>query len=294
MGLNFFKKETKIDIKIIKNKNLLFRISLYIICLYLLAVTFNLFLKPTNLISGGSNGIVLIANKIFSIDVGVLVSISYIIFLILNFIFMDLESTAFLLLTTILYPLFINITSNITDIISINYDSMLLICVFSGVINGVLIGFIIKIGFSPGGLIVISNILYKKFKISISKSNFIMTVIIVIIGGYFFGVNSILYAIIVMYIITIFTDKILLGISKNKLYYIITEKENEIKTFINTNLTHGVTLINCHTGYKNQKKRAIMCVIPTKQYFILKEGIKKIDPEAFLVITDAYEVLGGI
>lgn len=154
-------------------------------------------------------------------------------------------------------------------------------------------GIILKIGFNPGGLIVIAQIVYKYFKMSISKVNSIVSFITVLLAGYFIGLNSILYAIIVIYLINIFTDKVLLGISDNKMFYIITEKESEVKAFIMRYLTHGITLINCETGFSKTKKHAIMCAIPTKQYYILKQGIKEIDNKAFFVVTDAYQVLGG-
>ena len=85
----------------------------------------------------------------------------------------------------------------------------------------------------------------------------------------------------------------LLGISNSKAFYIVTEKEAEVKDFILTNLSHGVTVFKARGGYENKKQDVLFCVIPTKAYFKLKEGISLIDPSAFFVVTDAYEVYGG-
>lgn len=280
-------------IKKIKSKNFLFRFLIFIICLYSLALVFNLLLVPTNIVSGGTNGVAVLLHETLKIDSTISVTIIYMLMLILSFIFLDIENTISLILATIIYPVFVELTANITNFITIDYSNMIVISLFAGILTGVIMGVILKIGFNPGGLIVIAQIIYKYFKISISKVNSIISFITVALAGYFIGLNSVLYAIIVIYLTNIFTDKMLLGISSNKMFYIITDKESEVKAFIMKYLTHGVTLINCEAGFTKTKKHAIMCAIPTKQYYILKEGIKEIDDKAFFVVTDAYQVLGG-
>ena len=66
-----------------------------------------------------------------------------------------------------------------------------------------------------------------------------------------------------------------------------------MKKFLNYQLGHGITVLNGKGGYTGNVQKVIMCIVPTKDYFIVKEGIKKIDPEAFFLVTDAYEVSGG-
>ena len=116
---------------------------------------------------------------------------------------------------------------------------------------------------------------------------------IIVVGGFVYGWNSMLYALIVLYIVSIITDKIMLGISKSKAFYIITDEEEQVKEYIIKTLGHGVTVFPVKGGYTEEKQRMLMCVIPTREYYRLKEGISKIDKGAFFVITDAYEVKGG-
>ena len=280
----------KLKVEAIKNKNKVLRFLLYVLCLYLYAVVFNLFMAPANILSGGSSGLTILFHNIFNIDTSVMTAIIYIVVLVLSFILLDIRSTLGLVSTTILYPIFVALTANISKLITIDTSNIILMSICAGVGSGMIMGFLFKIGYSPGGLSTISQIIYKYFKISISKSNAIMGVIIIVFALYFIGLNSAFCAIIVIYLTRIFTDKILLGISSNKMFYIITDKESEIKAYIMRYLTHGVTLINCQS---KTKKHALMCAIPTKHYYKLEQGIKHIDPKAFFVITDAYEVLGG-
>ena len=90
------------------------------------------------------------------------------------------------------------------------------------------------------------------------------------------------------------TDKVVLGISGSKAFYIITEHETEVKKFIIQNLSHGVTILEARGGYTGNLEKVIMCIIPTKEYYLFKEGIKMIDQNAFFIVTDAYEVSGGV
>ena len=92
---------------------------------------------------------------------------------------------------------------------------------------------------------------------------------------------------------SVMSDKVVLGISDNKVFYIITDKDEEIKTYIMDYLKHGVTIFDVKGGYKKEKDNVLMTVLPTKDYYRLREGIKEIDKNAFFIVTDSYEVFGG-
>ena len=83
-----------------------------------------------------------------------------------------------------------------------------------------------------------------------------------------------------------------MGISEYKTLQIITSKENQIKEFVIKNLNHGITEIDAKGGYTSENKKVLLCAIPTRQYFLATEGIKKIDPEAFVIAIDTYEIQG--
>lgn len=280
--------------KKIFEKNIFIRFAFFCLTLYICALLFNLFYNQLHLVIGGANGVAIIANEIFGISTSNVVIIVYIITLLFSFIFLGFKKSISLVLCTILYPLFVKLTSNITDYIHIDYSDPLLICIVAGVINGAMNGIIYKIGFNPGGLSVIAEIIYKYFHISVSKANFYISAAIILISGYYFGVDRIMYAIIVMYIITLVTDKVLLGISSNKYVYIVTDSEDKIEAFITKELGHGVTKLSCETGFNLRKKYVLTCSIPTSEYTLFKEGISLIDENAFMVVTDTYQSSGGL
>ena len=139
----------------------------------------------------------------------------------------------------------------------------------------------------------ISNV-YKKIKINgailvKNQENMIINSIIVLAGGIVFGINKVLYAIIILFIQKNVSDRIVLGISKNKTIIIVSSKYDEISKYLNNELKHDVTIFNTKGKYTNTKQKTIMSVIPTKEYIIIKEIIKDIDKNAFVIVCDSYE-----
>ena len=78
-----------------------------------------------------------------------------------------------------------------------------------------------------------------------------------------------------------------------KAFYIVTSEVDRISSFVIDELGHGVTVFDARGAYSNEKTKVLFTLIPTKEYYKFKEGIKTIDKEAFFTVLDAYEVLGG-
>lgn len=280
-------------IKKLKRKSLLRRILILLAALLVLALIYNLLLLPTDLVAGGVNGIAIITNYVYGIDSSIMILLISSACLLFSFLYLGTERTLGSLLATFIYPLFVKLTAIITQGITINYDDKFLIIIFAGVIGGLANGFIYKTGFSNGGLPIISQILYKYHKIPIAKSSMVINSMIIIIGSFFFGWSMMMYAIILVFINNMMIDKVLLGISSNKAFYIVTTKEKEIREYILNNLKHTVTIFNVEGAFLEKRRKVLLSVIPKRDYYKLTEGIKLIDPNVFFVVEDAYEVKGG-
>ena len=280
-------------IKKLKKKKLAKRIAILLISLLVLSLVYNLLLLPTDLVAGGVNGIAIITNYVYGIDSSIMILLISSACLLFSFLYLGTERTLGSLLATFIYPLFVKLTAIITQGITIDYDDKFLIIIFAGVIGGLANGFIYKTGFSNGGLPIISQILYKYHKIPIAKSSMVINSMIIIIGSFFFGWSMMMYAIILVFINNMMIDKVLLGISSNKAFYIVTTKEKEIREYILNNLKHTVTIFNVEGAFLEKRRKVLLSVIPKRDYYKLTEGIKLIDPDAFFVVEDAYEVKGG-
>ena len=266
------------------------RFIYFILGMLLFSFSFNYFLLPNDLVFGGVSGLSIIFKNI--LDPSIFVFVVSSILLIISYIFLGKEKTFGSAVGSLLLPVFLKIMSFVTDNID-KVDEVFLAVIFGGLLAGVGIGFVYKAGFTMGGTDIINQIIHKYFKISLGKCMLISDGSIVLCSFFSFGLIKIMYAVVVLYIISTMTDKVLLGISNSKAFYIVTSQVNEVKNYVMVKLGHGITIFDAVGGFSKEDQKVLFCVIPTRDYFKLKEGIYDIDKDAFFVVTDAYEVFGG-
>lgn len=280
--------------------NIILRFLTFLAGCLLLSTAFNLFFLPYNIVYGGVSGISIITKNMFGINPSTFVFVTNIILLIVSYFTLGWEKTRGSILGSILYPICLAITANIGDVIHFEVDNVLLSIIFGAVLAGCGSGINFKSGFTTGGTDIINQILSKYGHMTIGKAILVSDGIIVLASGFFLGgeevffaFENVMYAIMVLYIISVMSDKIMLGINTTKCFYIVTEHETEMKKFLIRHLEHGVTVLDGRGGYTGNHQKVIMCIVPTKEYFIVKEAIHKIDEKAFFVVTDAYQSSGG-
>ena len=276
-----------------KFKNI-FRYVWLIILMFISAINYNLFLNPNNIISGGGNGLSIIFEELLGIEPAIFILIFNVVVLIFSFMVLGIEVSSSSIVAILIYPFFVSITSGISSVSFLQTDDKLLVGIFAGIISGFVMGSVCKIGFSQGGVTQISQMINKVFKAPIAKTNFCLNAIVLLIGVYVFDLSAVLLGIVVLFINSVVADRILLGISSNKSFIIITSCEEEMAEFIRNELHHGVTVFFVNEKNSKKQRRALMTVIPTREYYKLTEGAKKIDKDVFFVVTDSYQLQGGI
>ena len=285
-------------IKKINKKDRIKRYFFLVVGAFFLAFAFNVFYSPNNLVTGGISGISIVLNNLFGIPTALFITISYLILLVISLLVLGWDSTKHSIIGSMLYPLFVFLTKDMVNLIHFDVDNMLLIAIFGAIITGIGSGLTFKYGFSTGGTDILCQIMSKYLKISIGTAIKMVNFIIIIVSGFFlksgyiYAWENVLYAIIAVYISTLLTDKVLLGISDSKSFYIITEHETAIKKFLIQELGRGVTVLEARGGYTGDMKKVLLCAIPTKEYFLAKEGILEIDKNAIILINDIYESSG--
>ncbi len=287
------KESTMNILDTIKRKKLVRRYAILIFSLLISACYFNLLQLPTQIVTGGSSGVSIILNHYFNINPSIVIFIISMALLVVGAIFLGIEKTSGAVVSTVIYPVFVELTADITSWIAVDLSDKILISIFIGVLSGITTGLVYKVGFSNGGISIISEIISKYRKTPISGVSFATNMIIVFFGGAAFGWNMVMYAAIILYIYSLVLDRVLIGVSKNKCLHIMTSHEEEIKDYIMNELHHGVTIFDVKGGFLQKKRRVLMTVIPNREYYKLKEGIKEIDKDAFFIVTDSYQVSGG-
>ncbi len=270
----------------------LFRYGEFILGVLLLAIAYNYFVLPNN-ITYGVGGLGVIFKKTFGLDPFIVMLTSSVFLLILSFLLLGKESTKNTVIGSLLYPIFVKLTEFLPNVFSLGEIEPVLEVFCGAIIAGTGLGLVFKAGFTTGGTDILNHIVSKYGKMNVGKAMIFTDGLIILFSFLVFNFQTFIYSIINLAIISMITDKVVLGISQSKAFFIITEHETSVKKFIMDSMTHGVTVLEGRGGYTGDFKKVIMCIIPTSQYYALKEGIKKIDKDAFFVITDAYEVSGG-
>lgn len=277
----------------INTKHLVKKYITFILGLFLTAFAFTIFYSPNNIVCGGTTGLSIIFRELLNINPSLFIAISSLILLIFSLIFLGWETTARTVVGTVLYPVFIMITEFLAQYIKFESSSLFLTILFGGIVYGLGLGLMLKTGFSNGGTMILNQILNKYAKISIGHANLVVNAAILVLGLFVFGIDKTIYALSTIYIYSLITDRVILGVSKSKTFYIVTNNEFEVKEFIIKKLGHSATIIEARGGYSNKKNKIVMATIPTKEYFIVKEFVQELDKNSFFLITDTYEVSGG-
>lgn len=287
----FRKKRIEKIVDIVKKKNLGKRYAMLIMGCFIVAFAFNLFFLRYNIVCFGVSGISIVLSE-FGVSPSVFIFFANIVLMILSYIVLGKESTVNQLVGAILYPIFTYITGLFTGYINLDGTEIVVIAILGGVFAGIGSGLIYKSNFSTGGTDVIIEIICKYFKISMGTAGLIVNAIIILIGKLVFSWNVVLYAILVCYLISVFTDKVLLGISKSKAFYIVSNKQNDdlIRDFLISVPGVGATVIDAEGGYSSADQTLLLAVVPTRQFFVVKEGLKEIDKDIYFLVCDSYEV----
>lgn len=275
-------------------KDLFQKIILIVLGSLILAVAVNLFIIPNKLLSGGISGIGLMLQYVFNIPIGVTILILNIPLLILSILKINKKFTAFTILGTISFSLFLIITSSLSNVLApVEEAYRLLYCIYGGVLAGIGSGIVFSNEGSTGGMDIIAIYIKKKYDIEIGIVSFTINFLIVAVGSVLFDFKVGLYTLIVMYITSAVMERVINGLSRRKMLLIVSEKEKEVSEAIMNNFNRGVTVLYGEGAYTNHRKNIIYCVVSLTQLPQIKRVIKVIDKEAFISIIDIAEVQGN-
>lgn len=255
----------------------------------LIAFSLNMVLIPYGLLAGGVTGLALIFFYLFKIPV-------YLSILALNipifwwgareinrsFFYYSLAGTAAL---SILQPA-------TYGYIQPPQLDMVLAAVFGGALSGVGFGLVFRGHGSTGGTDIIAVVLRKKKSLGIGEVSFYSNLLVIIISLFFFPVNIGLYTIISIFVTGKMIDVIITGLNVSKSVFIVSDKSSEISVRIIGELHRGITYFAGEGAYTHHQKTIINCVINRFELARLKKIVAETDPDAFIYISDASEVLG--
>lgn len=263
----------------------------FILGITIVAFSFNLFCVPYNLASTGVGGLAIVVNNFISIDTSLFVGIVNIFLIILSFIFLGKDDTYKTILGAFIYPVMLKLTSYITCLIDLSGVDLLVKAIMGGIINGYGLGMVFKTGYTTGGTDIIEAIVCKYLKISMDKAIIMVDGMVVILTGLVFGVEHLIYAFVILIFQSIYSNQFMLGIKEDKILYINSRKNKEIREFLSSTYNYGITILKGRGGFSNRNNDILVVSIKSKFYLEIKEVILLIDSKAFITVCDSYETV---
>lgn len=259
----------------------------------MLAIATSVFILPFNIDNGGLSGISVVLERWFNPAVVIFV-LNWALFF-LGLIFLKKDFALKTLLSTIVYPLVVNLIyyTNLAGNVIKDLNDPLLASIMAAILIGTGLGLVYKVGGSTGGVDVISVMLHKYLGIKISHSTFIIDSIIVTLGLFMVSVNSSLYGIICVIIASYLIEVITIKGNSSYMMHIVSDKMELINNYIINELERGSTIISAKGGIRKDEKEMIEVIFNEKEYYKIKHEIQKIDKDAFLSVYKAVNVYGN-
>lgn len=257
----------------------------------LLAYLVEAFIIPHDIIMGGTTGIAIVLNRLTGLDTAGAVLVMNTALLIFGGIVLGRKLLTTTVASSLLYPVFLGMAQRTPGLPAIT-DNPLMAALFAGVLMGVALGVVMRVGSSTGGIDIVCLVLHKWTHIPVSACVYAMDTLVIGGQALFSSSESILYGLVVLVLESLVLDKVMiLGQAQIQLF-IISQQYAEIRRRILTELEAGATMIQIETGALQLPQQGVMCVIPNRKLFAAKELIQQVDPTAFITITQVREVRG--
>lgn len=279
-----------------KNKQFV-NVLLIIIANGLLAFASALFFVPLAIVNGGMNGVGIILLTWFGWPIELTTAVLAWGFFFIGLIFLGKRFSGQTLVATIAYPILFFVLIRLEGPTWIGFNPAeethrLIAAIMGGSLVGAGMGLSFLAGGSTGGFDVLMLLLQRFFEWKASVTSFFIDAMVIILGMFTFGIINGFYGIIATVLTSVMIEVVFAGLSRVYLVNIISAKSKEINQFIGEKLERGSTIFLAKGGYQQKPLEVIQVAILRREYFILKEKIASLDPQAFVIISQARSVLG--
>lgn len=180
---------------------------------------------------------------------------------------------------------------SLTSFLSFQAEDLLLVSLYAGGIMGIGIGLMFRSGGSSAGFDIIARYARDRWGFSLTESYFVLDAMVLATAAFSLGANGGLYSIIITVLAGRVADLIQEG-PRGKAVIVISEKHEQIALWILEVLNRGVTRLAGYGAYTDTERPVLLVIVNRRQLVGLKMAVRKIDAGAFVIITDASEVMG--
>lgn len=257
----------------------------------LFSLSVNMFTSPNQIAPGGFTGIATLLNYLFELPIGTMIFILNIPLFALAYKFFGRDFIFKTLIVTLYVSLIIDLTERFIPTYA---GDRLLAALFGGVLSGGGLALVFLRGATTGGTDILAKLLRIKWPyISMGSVILFADLAVVIASGFVYrNIESVLYAIIVLFVSSRSIDYMLYGRGYGKVLTIFTTNGEEMAKTITDEMRRGVSIAPAKGGYTGENRSMLICAVRISEVPKLSKIIKKNDPDAFVIITEAGEIFG--
>lgn len=258
----------------------------------ILAFAVAAFLVPHGIIMGGATGIGLTINHyVPGVDLSLIILVANGILFGIGALILGKKFVVTTIASTFLYPVCLSVMRAIPGITTLT-DNLMLATLYGGAVLGIGVGLVIRVGASTGGTDILALVFNKWFHIPVAILMYAVDFIVLGCQVMFSDTEQIMYGLLALVLETVLLNKVmLLGQSQIQLF-IISDKYEDIRKRMLENLDVGVSMLHMETGYGKEYQKGVLCVVPNRKLYSVKELVQSVDDKAFITITQINEVRG--
>jgi uncharacterized membrane-anchored protein YitT (DUF2179 family) len=258
---------------------------------FLISVAVNWIFVPNQIVTGGLTGVGILFEYAFRLPISVTTLLLNVPLFIAGWKMLGGQAFGFKTLYGFLtLALFIQLNTAMRTIPLT--EEPLLASIYGGIVLGAGIGIVFRGRGTTGGTDLLARLVQKLTGLSPGVLLLAIDGTIIASAAVMFSVERILYALVSLYVTGKTIDFIQEGLSRSKVAYIISPYHDQIKREVLHSLDRGVTQLRAVGGYTGEDREILLCVLSQSEVTKLKEVVRSIDPEAFVIVSDAHEVLG--
>jgi uncharacterized membrane-anchored protein YitT (DUF2179 family) len=254
----------------------------------IIAISFNMFLVPNGIASGGVSGVSILVQQVFDVAPALTQWALNIPLFLAGVWLLGRRFAAKTALGSVLLPLFVLLTAHMAS----PTHNPLLAAIYGGIGVGLGLGLVFRGGGSTGGLGLAAQILHKYTGLPLSLAVACFDGIVIAASGFIVSPEVALYALIGLFVTSKTIDFVQNGLQLSKVAFIISERSEEVAEAILYDLDRGLTRLDGHGGYTGAGRTVLMVVVGQNEVSKLKQLVRSIDAGAFVIISNTAEVLG--
>ena len=260
--------------------------------LILLSLGVYFFKIPNGFATGGVTGIGTILAPFTPISAGMWIWILNIALLVVGFMFLGKKTGAKTIYCSMAYSLLTVLLEKLCPISAPLTNEPLLELVYAMLLTSIGSALIFNSGASSGGTDIVALILKKYTNVNVGSALLITDFIVAASSFFVFGVVSGLFSMLGLFAKAFLVDSVIESLNTFKYFIVITSKRDEISHYVMDALHHGVS-VNTVVGEYTKKERTMIHTVCRRMEAIrLRNKIKEIDPDSFIIITTSSEIIG--